>query len=79
MTSKPETVLKQIRTLENKEHCNTFLEFYTWLTEDKDSTATNACTYLKILHMFSIDLDKKKLEEITQEDVVGFLDKRKRR
>ena len=78
MTSKPETVLKQIENLENKEHSKTFLEFYNWLTDDQDSSARNASSYLKILRMFSIDLGTKSLDKITKEDVTGFLDKRKK-
>jgi len=78
MTSKPETVLKQIERLENQEHSEIFLEFYDCLTEDQDSTPRNASTYLKILRMFSIGIGSKKLEEVTKEDVVGFLDEKKK-
>ena len=64
--------------LENKEHSETFLKFYNWLTEDQDSSAQNASTYLKILRLFSIDVGCKKLDKITKEDVMAFLDKRKK-
>ena len=64
--------------LENKEHSETFLKFYNWLTDDQDSSAQNASTYLKILRLFSIDVGCKKLGKITKEDVIAFLDKRKK-
>ena len=78
MTSKPETVLKKIKELENQVHAETFLEFYDWLTEDQDSSTGNASTYLKILRMFSVDLGIKKLSETSKEDIINFLDKRKK-
>ena len=78
MTSKPETVIKQIENLENKVHSKTFLDFYNWLTDDQDSSPRNATTYLKILRMFSIDLGTKKLDDITKADITDFLDKRKK-
>ena len=64
--------------LENKEHSETFLKFYNWLTDDQDSSAQNASTYLKILRLFSIDVGCKRLDKITKEDVIAFLDKRKK-
>lgn len=78
MTSKPETVIKQIENLENKTHSETFLKFYRWLTEEQDSSSRNATTYLKILRMFSIDIEDKHLDSILKEDVISFLDKRKK-
>ena len=78
LTSKPETVLKQIEQLENKEHSKTFLEFYNWLVDDQDSSERNASAYLKILRMFFMDLGTKSLDKITKEDIISFLDKRKK-
>ena len=78
MTSKPETVIKQIQNLENKTHSEIFLEFYRWLTEEQESSERNATTYLKILRMFSIHIGKTSIDSITKEDVISFLDKRKK-
>ena len=78
MTSKPETVIAQIKELDNKQHSKLFLEFYDWLTDDHDSIPRNASTYLKILRMFSNDIGSKPLGEVTKEDIVEFLDKRKK-
>lgn len=78
MTPKPETVIKQIQNLENKTHSEIFLEFYRWLTEEQNSSARNATTYLKILRMFSIHIEKTSIDSITKEDVLLFLDKRKK-
>ncbi len=78
MTSKPQSVLRQIRNLENKQHSKTFLEFYDWLTEDQDSSPRNAIAYLKVLRMMSIHIGKKKLDKISKADVVGFLDSKKK-
>ena len=35
MTSKLETILKQIKELSNSNHSKSFLEFYGWLIEDE--------------------------------------------
>ena len=35
MTSKPETVLQQIKKLENQNHRKSFLEFYAWFKKHK--------------------------------------------
>ena len=78
MTGKSETVLRQVHELDNKNPSKTFLEFYDWLTEDQDSSKRNTSTCLKILRMFSIDIGSKQLDKITKEDVVEFLDKRKK-
>ena len=78
MTSKPETVLKHIRNLENQEHSSIFLEFHKWLTEEEDSSERNASTYLKILKMLSVDIANTKLDDITKQDIIVFLDKRKK-
>lgn len=78
MTSKPETVIKQIQTLENKIHSEVFLEFFRWLTEEQNSGTRNAITYLKILKMFSNHIGKQNLDSISKEDVISFLDKRKK-
>ena len=78
MTSKPETVIKQIEVLENKTHSEIFMDFYIWLTEEQDSSTRNASTYLKILRMFSMHVGQKPINSISKEDVISFLDKRKK-
>ena len=78
MTSKTQTVIRQIQTLENKNHKETFLEFYRWLTQEQNSSERNAITYLKILRMFSMGIGDKALDSISKEDVILFLDKRKK-
>ena len=35
MISKPDTTLKQIKELENKEHPKIFLDFYIWLIKER--------------------------------------------
>ena len=72
MTSKPETVLKQIEQLDCKDHSKIFLEFYDWLTEDQDNSARNASTYLKILRMFSISVGNKDLGKSSKMTLLDF-------
>ena len=78
MTSKPETVLLQIEQLENQDHSKLFLQFYHWLTDDEDSSVRNATNYMMILRLFSVEIAKKDLKDVTKDDVIQFLDKRKK-
>ncbi len=78
MTSKPETIILQIRELENQNHSNSFLEFNDWLLDDEDSSVRNASNYLMILRLFSVEVFEKELSEITRDDVIQFLNKRKK-
>jgi len=78
LTSKPETIILQIKELKNKNHGDSFLEFNDWLLNDEDSSVRNASNYLMILRLFSLEISGKDLSEITREDVVQFLDKHKK-
>jgi len=42
LTSKPETIILQIKELKNKHHSDSFLEFNDWLLDDEDSSVRNA-------------------------------------
>lgn len=77
MTSKPETILKQIEELSNSNHSKSFLEFYNWLIDDEDSSVRNAINYLMILRLFSVEISGKDLNNITKDDVLKVLGKRK--
>ena len=78
MTSKPETVLKQVNELDNENHRKSFLQFYNWLIDDEDRSIRNATNYLMILRLFSKKISNKDLHNINKEDVVQFLDKRRK-
>jgi len=78
LTSKPETILLQIKELDNQNHSESFLKFYNWLIDDEDSSVRNATNYLMILRLFSKDISHKGLTDVTKEDVITFLDKRKK-
>ena len=77
MTTKPETVIRQIEGLP-KIHSKPLLQFKDWLVDDEDSMLSNAGNYLRVLKLFSFDLGKKEFKDITREDVLKFLDKRKK-
>ncbi|MDH3313064.1 MAG: site-specific integrase [Nitrosopumilus sp.] len=76
MTTKPETVIKQIERLPEI-HSRPLLQFKDWLV-DEDSMLSNAANYLRVLKLFSFDLGKKEFKDVTREDVLEFLDKRKK-
>ena len=78
MTSKPETVLKQIEGLPCKAHSEKFIEFYNWLIDEEDSKPTNGITYLKTLRPFSLHNIKVELEDVSKEDVLDFLNTKKK-
>ena len=78
MTSKPQTILKQIKELENQSHSRSFLEFYEWLIDEEDSSIRNAINYLMVLRLFSVENSSKSLSDITKENITNFLDKRRK-
>jgi len=77
VTTKPETVIKQIEELPEI-HRRPLLQFKDWLVDDEDSMLSNAANYLRVLKLFSFDLGKKEFKDVTREDVLEFLDKRKK-
>ncbi len=77
MTTKPETVIRQIEELP-KIHSKPLLQFKDWLVDDEDSMLSNAANYLRVLKLFSFHLGNKEFKNITREDVLEFLDKRKK-
>lgn len=54
------------------------LQFKDWLIEEEDSSDSNAANYLRVLKLFCNSIGKKNLKEITRQDVIEFLDKRKK-
>ena len=76
-TTKPETVIKQIEEL-HEIHSKPLLQFKDWLVDDEDSMLSNAANYLRVLKLFSLDLGEKDFKKVTREDVLEFLDKRKK-
>jgi len=77
LTTKPETVIKQIEELPEI-HSKPLLQFKDWLIDDEDSSLTNAANYLRVLKLFSFELGEKDFRDITRENVLEFLDKRKK-
>ncbi|MEX2192509.1 MAG: hypothetical protein WD717_03920 [Nitrosarchaeum sp.] len=77
MTTKPETVIKQIEELPEI-HSRPLLQFKDWLVDEEDSMLTNAANYLRVLKLFSFDFGEKDFRDVTKEDVLNFLDKRKK-
>ena len=55
MTTKPETVIKQIEELPKIQRLP-LLQFKDWLLEEEDSSMTNVGNYLRVLKLFSIEL-----------------------
>ncbi|HUT06801.1 MAG TPA: hypothetical protein VMW74_08975, partial [Nitrosopumilaceae archaeon] len=77
MPSKPETVLKKIDSLPSYQ-LKLCLKFKEWLVEENDNTERNWINYLKILNLFAGQLGNRKFEDIKREDVLLFLDQRKK-
>ncbi len=77
MTTKPETVIKQIEELP-KIQCLPLIQFKDWLVEEEDSSMTNVGNYLRVLKLFSIELGNKEFKNISREDVLDFLNRRKK-
>jgi len=77
LTTKPETIVRQIEGL-SKNHSVPLLRFKDWLVEEEDSSLANATNYLRVLKLFSNDIREKEFKDITREDVLEFLDKRKK-
>ena len=72
MTTKPETVIKQIEELPKIQRLP-LLQFKDWLIEEEDSSMTNVGNYLRVLKLFSIELGNKEFKNISREDVLDFL------
>lgn len=77
LTTKPETVIKQIEELPEI-HSKPLLQFKDWLIDEEDSMLSNAANYLRVLKLFCLNLDEKEIRDVTREDVLEFLDKRKK-
>ncbi len=77
MTTKPETVIKQIEELPKIQRLP-LLQFKDWLIEEEDSSMTNVGNYLRVLKLFSIELGNKEFKNISREDVLDFLNRRKK-
>ena len=77
MTSKPETIFNKVSTLPEN-YRKPLIEFKDWLLDEQDNTERNASNYLKIMTLFSEHLKGKDFSKVTREDIVSFLDKRKK-
>jgi len=77
VTTKPETVIKQIEELPKIQRLP-LLQFKDWLIEEEDSSMTNVGNYLRVLKLFSIELGNKEFKNISREDVLDFLNRRKK-
>lgn len=77
MPIKPETILKRVRSLPE---CQSllYLEFKDWLEEEQDNSERNWLNYFKVLVLFSDHIGPKRLEDVTKDDVLSFLDRRKK-
>jgi len=78
MPVKPETILKRIESLPDHQ-AKPYLEFKSWLENDEDNSERNWVNYFKVLVLFSDDIGHDKhLDRVTKDDVLSFLDKRKK-
>lgn len=77
MPTKPETILKKIDSLPN--HQSTLcLKFKEWLEYENDNSERNWINYFKVLSLFADHIGNKAFRNITRDDVLSFLDKRKK-
>jgi len=77
LTTKPETIIKQVGEL-SEIHSKLLLQFKDWLIDEEDSMLSNAANYLRVLKLFSNELGEKDFKKVTREDILEFLDKRKK-
>ena len=78
MPVKPETILRRIQSL-SEHQSKLYLEFKDWLENEQDNSERNWLNYFKVLVLFSDHIgNNKHLEDVTKDDVVAFLDKRKK-
>ena len=79
MPVKPETILRRVQLLPEHQS-KLYLEFKDWLENEQDNSERNWLNYFKVLVLFSDYIgDKKRLEDVTKDDIVVFLDKRKKK
>ena len=76
MPVKPETILRRVKLLPEYQS-KLYLEFKDWLENEQDNSERNWLNYFKVLVLFSDHIGSKKLD-VTKEDVITFLDKRKK-
>jgi len=77
MPTKPETILKKIESLPDHQS-KLCIKFKEWLEYENDNSERNWINYLKILSLFSDHIGNKKFENVTRDDILSFLDKRKK-
>lgn len=77
MPIKPETILRRVRLLPECQS-QLYLEFKDWLEDEQDNSERNWINYFKVLVLFSDHIGPKKLEDVTKDDILSFLDKRKK-
>jgi len=77
MPVKPETLLRRIKSLPEHQF-KIYLEFKDWLENEQDNSERNWFNYFKVLVLFSDHIGAKHLEDVTKDDVIAFLDKRKK-
>ena len=77
MPVKPETILRRVKLLPEHQS-KIYLEFKDWLENEQDNSERNWLNYFKVLVLFSDHIGTKHLEDVTRDDVVAFLNKRKK-
>ena len=77
MPTKPETILKKIDSLPDYQS-RLCLKFKKWLEYENDNSERNWINYLKILSLFANHIENARFEDVTRDDVLSFLDKRKK-
>ena len=78
MPIKPETILKRIEESLSDHQVKLCFEFKDWLENERDNSERNCLNYFKVLVIFSDHIGTKHFEDVTKEDVLEFLDKRKK-
>jgi len=77
MPVKPETILRRVRLLPEYQS-KLYLEFKDWLQNEQDNSERNWLNYFKVLVLFSDHICSKELKDVTKDDVVTFLKKKKK-
>lgn len=77
MPTKPETILKKMGALPYYQ-LKLCLQFKEWLEYENDNSERNWINYFKILDLFADHIGNKMFEDVNREDILSFLDKRKK-
>lgn len=77
MPTKPETILKKIESMPEYQS-KLCLKFKEWLEYENNNSERNWINYLKVLSLFASHIKDKAFEDVVREDVLSFLDNRKK-